>query len=60
MIWTAVGVLAAVGMWMADRLNTQLNPVVPIEDNPVAVQDIQEMEEVEGSEVDTNTEDAES
>lgn len=58
-IWTAVGVLAAVGMWMTDRLNTKPSPMVPVENKPAAVQESSGVSDIEGAEADTNTEDAE-
>lgn len=58
-IWTAVGVLAAVGMWTADKLNTEPSPVVPVDSEPADVRKVPKIEEIEDSKTDANTEDAE-
>lgn len=55
MIWTAVGVVAAVGMWTWDRMNAKPEPKMPAESEPAAVQEAPKVLETSGSEQDANS-----
>lgn len=58
-IWTAAGVLAALGMWFWDGVRDNPALVVPADSKPAAVQEIPKVRDPDGSEQDANSQDAE-
>ena len=58
-IWTAVGVMAAVGMWLWDGMKDKPAKIVPVESEPAAVQESPVAPDTSSSEQDASSQDAE-